>query len=457
MEHIVIIGAIAAGTKAAAKARRENPDLEITIFSDDEHISYSACGLPFFVGGEFADYHQLVEYTKEQFEEDMGVKVYTLHRAFEIDTENNIVKVKNLKTEEIIEQSYTQLLIATGARPFLPQIDGDNANNIFTIRNLQDAFDIMDVMKKSKKAVIIGGGYIGIEMFEAFARQGIEVKLVEKQPHIMPVLDDDIAGPLQKMILGKYPDSIISSDSVKRFIANEDGAVCQVELESGMVLDTDFVLLSLGVRPNSEIARDAGIEIGPTGAIKVDKHMRTSVPNVFAAGDCAEKTNIVTGEAVWVPLGSTANKEGRVVGSVLAGKEAEFEGILGSAVTKFFDIKISMTGITEKVAKRLGYDIATTTIHSNDKAGYMHDVHPICIKMIADRKTKKLLGAQGVGYGDIDKRINIIASALSGKMTVKQYINIDISYAPPFSKAIDITTTAAYTLDKILEKEEQNS
>ena len=272
----------------------------------------------------------------------------------------------------------------------------------------------------------------------------------------MPILDEDIAVSLKEMIEDKYPDSIIVSDSVKRFIADEEGNLEKIELESGMLLDADMALLSLGVRPNSEIAKEAGIEIGTTGAIKVDKQMRTSVPNVFAAGDCAEKINTVTGEPVWIPLGSTANKEGRVVGSVLAGKEAEFEGILGTAVTKFFDIKIAMTGITEKLAKKLGYDIAVVTIHSNDKAGYMPDVHPICIKMLADKKTKKLLGAQGVGYGDIDKRINIIASALSGKMTVKEYINIDISYAPPFSKAIDITTTAAYSLDKILEKQDEN-
>lgn len=453
MEHLVVIGAIAAGTKAAAKARRENPDIKITIFSDDKYISYSACGLPFYVGGEFADYKQLVEYTPEEFEKDMNVKVYTSHSVVEINPKDNVVRVKNLINGDILIQSYTKLLIATGARPFVPKIEGDFAKNIFTIRSLQDAFDIMEVMKTAKDAVIVGGGYIGIEMFEAFLRQGIDVKIVEKQSYLMPVMDEDIAKPLTEMIKEKYPQSVITGDSVKRFISNDEGLLRKIELESGMMLEADFALLSLGVRPNSELASEAGIKIGPTGAIKVDSQMRTSIPNIFAAGDCAEKTNIVTGEPSWIPLGSTANKEGRVAGSVIAGKEAGFEGILGSAVTKFFDIKISMTGVTEKVAQKLGYDVVSTTIHSNDKAGYMHDVKPICIKMIADKKTKKLLGAQGVGYGDIDKRINIIASALSGKMTVKEYINIDISYAPPFAKAIDITTTAAYTLDKILEKE----
>jgi NADPH-dependent 2,4-dienoyl-CoA reductase/sulfur reductase-like enzyme len=452
MEHIVIIGAVAAGTKAAAKAKRENPDIKITIFTNEEHISYSACGLPFFVGGEFKDYHQLVEYTKEQFEEDMGASVYTLHECIGIHPQINSVTIKNLQTGEIFEQDYDKLLLATGARPFIPPIEGKELKNVFKIRNLNDAFAIMEAMKTAKKAVIVGGGYIGVEMLEAFIKQGLTGKIVEKQPYIMPLLDEDVSINLKEMMTDKCPDCLVTSESVKRFIG-ENGVLKQVELESGTILDTDIALIAVGVRPNSEIAKEAGIEIGVAGAIKVDKHMRTSIPNIYAAGDCAEKTNIVSNKPVWVPLGSTANKEGRVAGTVLAGKESEFEGILGSAITKFFDIKIAITGLTEKEAKNLGYDAASVIIHSKDKAGYMQDSEPICIKMIADKKTKKLLGAEGVGYGDIDKRINIIASALSGKMTVKEYMNIDITYAPPFSRAIDITTTAAYQLDKILENQ----
>lgn len=454
MEHIVIIGAVAAGTKAAAKAKRENPDLIVTIFSDEEYISYSACGIPYFIGGIFEDYHRLIEYTKEEFEQDIGVKIHTLHRVAAIDPKSNTVKVKDLSTGEIFDIKYTKLLIATGASPFVPPIEGIEAKNVFTIRNLNDAIAIKEATKTAKKAVIVGGGYIGIEMLDAFFNIGLDAKIIEKQNQIMPILDEDIAGALKEMIECKHPNSVITSDSVKKIISDDSGYVKQIELESGMVLDSDIVLLSIGVRPNIEIARDAGIEIGPTGAIKVDKKMRTNIPNIYAAGDCAEKINTVTNTPVWIPLGSTANKEGRVAGINLAGKEEEFEGILGSAIIKAFDISIALTGVSEKYAKSLGYDTAVVTINSKDKAGYMPDVHPICIKMIADKKTKRLLGAQGVGPGDIDKRINIIASALSGKMTVKEYINIDITYAPPFSRAIDITTTAAYTLDKILEKGE---
>lgn len=452
MEHIIIIGGVAAGTKAAAKARRENPSIKMTLFTNEEHMSYSACGLPFFIGGEFQDYHQLVEYTKENFEHDMNVKVYTLHECVAINPKQNSVSIKNLQTNETKEHTYTKLLIATGARPFIPEIEGKELQNVFKIRNLNDAFAIIETMKKSKKALIIGGGYIGIEMLEAFLRQGLDAQIIEKTPHIMPTLDTDVADHLKDMMLKEYPNCVITSDNITKFIG-ENGVLKKAELQSGMVIDTDIALLSVGVRPNSEIAKEAGIELGVANSIKVNKHMQTNIPNIYAAGDCAEKTNIVSNQPVWVPLGSTANKEGRVAGVNLAGKDAEFEGILGSAITKFFDIKIATTGLIEKTAKELGYDVASVVIHSNDKAGYMHDAQPICIKVIADKKTKRLLGAQGIGYGDIDKRINIIASSLSSKMTVKEYINIDITYAPPFSKAIDITTTAAYQLDKILENQ----
>jgi len=452
MEHLIIIGAAAAGTKAAAKARREDSDLKITLFTEEEYISYSACGIPFFIGGEFDDYKQLIEYTPAEFEEEIKAKVYTHHRVLKIKPKSNIIEVGNLISGEIFEEKYTKLLISTGASPAKPKMEGLEAKNIFTIRTINDAIAIKKTAKKGKRAVIIGGGYIGIEMLEAFFKLNLDTKLIEKQKQIMSVLDFEIATNLKEMILNERPKSIITSDSVKRFISNDKNELEKIELESGTTIEADLALIALGVKPNIELARNAGIQIGETGAIKVNKHMQTNIANIYAAGDCCEKTSIINQKPVWVPLGSTANKEGRVAGLNLAGKKAEFEGVLGSAVTKFFDIKISLTGLSEKAAEKQGYEVATVTIHSKDKAGYMKDAHPISIKMIADKKTGKLLGAQGIGYGDVDKRINIIASAISAKMTVKDYINIDISYAPPFSRAIDITTTAAYKLDKILEK-----
>lgn len=451
MKHLIIIGAAAAGTKTAAKARRENPNLKITLFSEDKYISYSACGMPFYIGGEFDDYEQLIEYTPSEFEEKFDAKVYTQHRVLKIKPDSNSIEVGNLINGEIFEAHYTSLLISTGGKSVKASIQGGDAKNIFTLRTIDDALLIKKTALTAKKAVIIGGGYIGIEMFEAFLKLGIDTKLIEKQNQIMPLLDFEIADNLKKMIQNKYPESILTSESVKRFIANSKGEIEAIELDSETKINADLVLIALGVTPNIELAKNAGIQIGETGAIKVNQHMQTSIPNIYAAGDCCEKTNIITQKPSWVPLGSTANKEGRVAGINLTGKKAEFKGVLGAAVTKFFDINISITGLSEKAATQQGYDVVTATIHSKDKAGYMKDAHTILIKMIADKKTGEILGAQGLGHGDVDKRINIIAAALSAKMTVKDYINIDISYAPPFSRVIDITTTAAYKLDKLLD------
>lgn len=452
MEHLIIIGAAAAGTKAAAKVRRENKDLKITLFTEEEYVSYSACGIPFYIEGEFDDYKELIEYTPSEFEKDINVKVYTFHRVLKISPESNKISVGNLISGEVFEISYTKLLIATGASPIKADIPGADAKNIFTLRNINDAIAIKKAVKKSKTAVIIGGGYIGIEILEAFFKQGLKTRLIEKQNQIMSVLDSEIADNLKEMIENERPNSIITSDSVKKFIANSKGELEKIELESGKIIEADLALIALGVKPNIELAQKAGIQIGETGAIKVNKHMQTNIHNIYAAGDCCEKNHIITNKPVWIPLGSTANKEGRVAGLTLSGEKASFEGVLGSAVTKFFGINISLTGLSEKAAEKQGYDVVTVTIQSKDKAGYMEGAKTISIKMIADKKTKRLLGAQCIGYGDADKRINIIASALTAKMTVKEYINIDISYAPPFSRAIDITTVAAYKLDKLLEK-----
>lgn len=449
MEHLIIIGAAAAGTKAAAKARRENLNLKITLFTEEENISYSACGIPFYIGNEFDDYKKLIEYTPFEFEKEINAKVFILHKVLEIFPKKNSIKVKNLVTEDIFEEKYTKLLIATGAKPVKPLFDGIETKNIFTVRNINDAIAIKKSAKKAKKAVIIGGGYIGIELFEAFLKLGLETKLIEKQNQIMAVLDFEMADNLKKMIEKESPNSIILSDSVKKFISNPKGELEKIELESKRLIEADLAIIALGVRPNVELAQNAGIKIGETGAIKVNKHMLTNINNIYAAGDCCEKNNMISQKPSWIPLGSTANKEARVAGLNLAGKNAEFEGVLGSAVTRFFDINISLTGLSEKAAIQQGYDVSAVTIDSKDKAGYMKDSAMISIKIIADKKTGKLLGAQGIGYGDVDKRINIIAAALCAKMTTKDYINIDITYAPPFSRAIDITTTAAYKLDKI--------
>lgn len=451
MEHLVVIGGVAAGTKAAAKARRENPDLKITIFTDEDKISYSACGLPYFIKGVIPSYDKLIARTPEEFQEKENINVVTEHRVIEISPNKKRVLVQNLITGDIIKQEYTKLLIATGASPIVPPIDGIGAKNVFTLRSINDGIAIKEKLKDVKKALIIGGGYIGIELLEALLHNDIDTKVIEKSPQLMPSLDEDIAISLLKEVQKNYPDSIVLNDGVKKFLS-EDGKLTGVETESGKRFEADIAILSVGVKPNVELAKAAGIETGSTGAIKVDKYMQTNIENIFAAGDCAEKNQMQVNEPIWIPLGSTANKEGRVAGSNIFEIHDDFKGILGSAVTRFFDLNISMTGITEKQAKKYGIDYVSTILTSNDKAGYMPDVKDITIKMLANKKNGKLLGIQAIGHGNIDKNVNIVAAGLSSGMTVKDYADIDISYAPPFSKAIDITTVAAYVLQNKIDK-----
>lgn len=450
MEHLVIIGGVAAGTKAAAKARRENPDLKITLFTDEDTISYSACGLPYFIKDVIKKPEQLIARTPEAFAEKENVSVFIRHRAIEISPRKKQVLVQNLQTGDSFKEDFTKLLIATGASPIVPNIEGIGAKNVFTIRSITDGIIIKEKLQKSKKAIIVGGGYIGLELHEAFLANNVETKLIEKQSQLMPSLDEDIALNLYREIEKKYPNSVILNDGVQEFIT-ENNELKAVKTDSGKTIEADMAVLAIGVKPNVELAKAAGIELGKTGAIKVNNSMQTNFDYIYAAGDCAEKTQMQINEPIWIPLGSTANKEGRVAGSNIAGMEEKFNGILGSAVTRFFDFNVSMTGLTEKQAKQFNLDYVSTTLSANDKAGYMPDVKTLSIKILAEKKTNKLLGVQAIGHGNIDKTVNMLATALRAGMTVSEYTDVDISYAPPFSKAIDITTVAAYVLKNKLE------
>lgn len=451
MEKLIIIGAVAAGSKAAAKAKRLNPELDIIIYTEDTNISYSACGMPYYIGGEFEDYHRLIEYSVKNFEKDFNLKIFTRHRVTKIIPQKNTIQITNLDTNDSWEEKYDKLLIATGATPITIPTQGIDLPQVVTLRHLSDCLRIKQFTKTTKRAVIIGGGSIGLEMFEAFWKLGINTKIVDWKNHLMTKLDADIGSILKELVETQYPDSIILNDSAKNFISDTMGRLTSVELISGKILPCDLALISIGVRPNVQIAQEAGIKLGSSGAIKVDEHMRTNFPNIYAAGDCVEKKGFVTGRIIWHPQGSTANKEGRTAAINIAGKEAVFKGVLESTITKFFDIKIGSTGLNCKMAKDIGYDPDFVIIRSKDKAGYMQDAKDITIKLIADKKTKKIIGGQGVGMGDIDKRINVIANAISAFISPGELSNTDLPYAPPFSMAIDTVLVAAYELDKKLQ------
>lgn len=450
MEKIVIIGGVAAGTKAAAKSRRLKPDAKIDIYTEDTHVSYSACGLPFFIEGNFDDEGMLFAKNIEEFEQD-NINIHLLNKVIKILPNKKQIIVLNIEKNTEFNVDYDKLVITTGARPFIPPIKNINLKNVFTLRTIEDGINIKQKVLNSKKAVIVGGGYIGIELLEAFVKQGLNVTMIEFAPHIMPIFDDDISEIIKSHILERDGKNvkIVNSDSVTELLGENE--VRGVKTKNGLEFEADLVIVATGVKPNVEIAVDAGIELGETGAIKVNQKMQTNIPDIYAAGDCVEKINMVSNTPVWVPLGSTANKEGRVAALNLCGENECFDGILGSAVTRYFGFTMSITGLTVKQALKLGYSPVFETITKLDKVGYLPQAKNITIKLIADKNTRKLLGAQAIGCGDADKRVNTVASGLVCPMSVDDFMSTDLTYAPPYSPSIDPLLTAAEKLSEKLD------
>lgn len=442
---IIIIGAVAAGAKAAAKSRKNSPQSEVIIYTDDTHVSYSSCGLPYYIEGNFEDYRQLLVRSPQEFEES-GVSVNLRSKVIKIEPKIKRITIQNLENGNIYYDNYDKLIIATGATPFVPNIANSNLKNIFTLRKIEDGINIKSKLLKSKHAVIIGGGYIGLELLEAFVRQGVKTTLIEHGERLMKRFDKDITDIIEQQLydISKGKFEILLDTNVTEFFGDDE--VKGVITSNGNSIKADIVVIASGVRANSELAKDAGIEIGETGAIKVNHKMETSVKDIYACGDCCEDFMIVSGKSDWIPLGSTANKEGRSAAINATGGVDIFSGVLGSAVTRCFALTMSMTGLSEYKAKELGYNPVSVLVTKNDKVGFMPDVNNITLKLIADKNTGLLLGCQAVGTGDADKRVNIVTAALLAKLTAKDFYNNDITYAPPYSPTIDPLLNAAQAL-----------
>ncbi len=443
---IVILGGVAAGAKAAAKARRMLPDAVIDLYTDDTHISYSACGLPYYIEGNFEDYRMLLVRSPEEFEAS-NVHIHLRHRAEKIIPCCKQVLIHDLDNNKAALVDYDKLIIATGARPAIPPIKNINLKNIFTVRKIEDGIAIKEKALQSKKAVIIGGGYIGIEMVEALVKQNLHVTLFEYSDYIMRHFDPDMSNLIfeQLMSISDGRFEIYTSELVTEFSGDING-VNTVRTGSGKSLETDMVIIAAGAVPNVEIAREAGIAIGVTGAIKVNENMQTNFEDIYACGDCVEENLIISNTKIWMPLGSNANKEGRTAAINACGGEDKFHGVLGSAVTRCLSLTMSLTGLTVEKAEKLGYEPVFVKVTKNDKVGYMPDVNNITLKLTADKKTGLLLGCQAVGAGDADKRVNIVTSALLSGMTVDDFFKNDITYAPPYSPTIDPLLNAAQML-----------
>ena len=434
--NIVIIGGVASGAKAAAKVKRLLPHASVKMFTDDTHVSYSSCGLPYFIQGNFSDYTSLLVRSPEEFKAS-GIDVFLQSKVEKIFPEQKNVLVRNSESVELVP--YDKLIIATGASPVRPKIKGiDDFENIFTVRKIEDGINIREKMLKSKNAVIIGGGYIGIEMLEAFSKNNVYTHLFERSSQIMPTLDLEMSEVAKKRLNSiENKNFELHTDSMATEFIGKDGVLTGVITSDGKQYECDLAIVCAGVKPNTELAKEAGIEIGETGAIKVNKLMRTSVEDIFACGDCAEKTHIVSGKKVWVPLGSTANKEGRCAAMNVAGVYCEFDGILGSMVTRCLNTTIAMTGLTEKEAFEIGFKPVSVVVSKYDKVAYMPDTGEITLKVVADKITGLLLGAQAVGSIGADKRVNTVTSGLIGHLTVEEFSNNDLTYSPAYSPTID--------------------
>ncbi|KXZ39272.1 NADPH-dependent 2,4-dienoyl-CoA reductase, sulfur reductase [Alkalithermobacter thermoalcaliphilus JW-YL-7 = DSM 7308] len=428
---IIIIGAVAAGTSAAAKARRNNDSAKIVIYEKDGDISYSGCGLPYYIGGEIEDIEQLTPRDAQFFKKKYNIDIFTRHEVLKIDTKSKKVIVKNLSTDEIFEDNYDKLVIATGASPFIPDIKGVDKEHVFFLRNVKHAQNIKNFIdsKHPKHAVIAGTGFIGFEMLENLILRNIDVTIIEKQEKITPNLDEDMALFLENMLLKKNIKIIKGS-----FISQIQDD--KVVLDNGKEIKSDMVIMATGVRPNVKLAKEAGVELGVTGAIKVNSKMQTNIADVYACGDCIETFSLITSKPVYRPLGSTANKTGRIAGDVLTGGNLEYRGNLGTGIFKLFDIAVSNTGLTEKEAAELGYDVVVCHNIKPDKPTYFNGKEMI-IKAVADKNTKKILGVQIIGFDGVDKRTDVFATLITYGAKVDELFHLDLAYAPPFSTTKD--------------------
>lgn len=449
---VVIIGGVAAGPKIMAKLlRTKDFDCQIDLYTEEDMISYSACGLPYYVEGLIEDVNRLIVRRPEQFEEQ-GAHVHLNKRCIKILPDEHKVVIQDIKNGATEEVEYDRLAITTGARPILPPIKNIHLKNIFTVRKVQDGINIRNKIREpeTKKAVIVGGGYIGIEMLEALYLNGIETTLIEMNEHILPIFDPEMSDLVKEEILqmsgGKV--QIIASDAVIAFEGEEK--VEKVITANGRIIDADIVIVCVGVTPNTEIARAAGIELGVSNAIRVNNRMQTNIKDIFAAGDCIENFHLVSQNYAWIPLGSSANKEGRCAAINIAGRYDAFPGVLGSAVTRYDGLTISLTGLNETEARKYGFDVISSTMTKKDKAGYMPQAENITIKLVVDKRSKKILGAQAIGSGDADKRINTVASAIQAGQTVDEFLHLDMTYAPPFSTAVDPLLSAALVINNMI-------
>ena len=451
---VVIIGGVAAGPKAAARLRRLRPEAEITIIEQGELISYGACGLPLYLGNLVPEMEELMMTTSgsvrdpDYFYDTKSVKVLNNTRAEAIDREHKTVKVRNLIHNQEDTLFYDYLVLATGAKPIIPSLPGRDLANVFTLHHPDDAQRLRELVRSKtiKHLTIIGAGLIGMEAADALASPRLQVTICEAKTRVLPnLLDPDMSALVEQQARSQGVEILLSCQ-VQELRSGDNGKVARVVTNSGE-FDTDAVIIAVGVRPEVELACAAGLELGVTGAIKVDSRMQTSDPAIYAGGDCVENYDLVTGQAVYTPLASTANKHGRVIADNIAGRDARFPGVSKTSVLQCFEYNIGRTGLGEEEARDKGWSVQRIVVSGYDTTHY-HPMHDrVKIKLIAESVSGRILGAQVVGSGEGIKRLDVLVTAMKYGATLEDIAYLDLGYAPPFSTAIDLVAHTANALD----------
>ena len=431
---VLVIGGVAAGTKTAAKLKRENRDLDVTLITKGENISYAGCGLPYYVGGVIENKSDLIVNTPKSFSDLTQVEVKTGIEALSIDRDKKIVNAINLNNNEEVKFNYDKLVIATGADPVKPPIEGIDLEGVYYMRTPNDAIAVREVVETDniKRAVVVGGGFIGLEVAENLHEMGVKTTLVEAMDHIMPGFDDEVCSYVEDELM----ENGIMVLTGERLISIEgDNKVKKVRTDK-RAMKADMIVMAVGIRANTKIASDCGLELETNKTIKVNEYMQTNDEDIYAVGDCVTVKNILSGKPTWSPMGSSANKEGRCVAKTISGEKTPFNGVLGTGIVKLLNLNAARTGLTEKDAKDSGYEAESVIVPIDDKAHYYPDSKMIIIKLIADKNSKRVLGAQIFGEGNVDKQIDIVATAITFNATISDLQNLDLAYAPPFSTAI---------------------
>ncbi len=447
-KKVLIVGGVAGGATAAARLRRLDEHAQIIMFERGDYISFANCGLPYFIGDVITDEEQLTLQTPESFKNRLNVDVRVRSEVIRINRDKRTIEIRE-SNGKVYEESYDYLILSPGAEPIVPLIEGARTEAVFTLRNIPDTYRIKNYVAQNnpKSAVVVGAGYIGIEMAENLHSLGLDVSIVELSDHVIQPLDFDMAAEVHKHIQSKGVALYLTRGVTG--LGYNNGSY-EVKLSEGPSIYADMIILAVGVRPESNLAKDAGLELGIRDCIVTDNHMRTSDPFIYAVGDAVEVVDVITGKKVFVPLASPANRQGRIVADNIAGKNSTYTGTLGTAILKAFDMTVATTGSNEKTLKAAGIDYEKSFTFSASNASYYPGATFMTIKLLFEKTSGKILGAQITGYKGVDKRIDVLATAIKAGMNVLDITNIELSYAPPFGSAKDPVNMAGYVASNII-------